>query len=416
MSDRVTYEGFQAYLERHLPSYLDLLRQMVTINSYTANRKGVNALGKMTADLFVELGFTAETIPSAHPQYGEHVVLTRTGRRKDGRAAPKIGLVSHLDTVFPPDEEIANDFKWRRKGNKIYGPGTSDIKGGTVIIYMMMAALQTMMPDVFDAVTWVVLLDAAEEAEAEDFGQLCIQRLAGNALACLVFEGGKMKRDTFWAVVVRKGMVVYEVEVEGKASHAGSAHERGANAIVQMADVIRHIDEFTNYERDLTFNVGTVTGGTVSNRVPHYAAASVEMRAFLPTVYEDGIARMMALNKLSSVGTANGDYGCQVTVEIRRQTQPWPQNEATEKLFSVWQAAAKALGFKVLREERGGLSDGNYFWHQVPTIDGLGIAGGNAHCSERSPDGSKDQEYCLASAFVPKTMLNIAAVLKLVRE
>jgi glutamate carboxypeptidase len=61
------------------------------------------------------------------------------------------------------------------------------------------------------------------------------------------------------------------------------------------------------------------------------------------------------------------------------------------------------------------LSDGNHFWRQLPTLDGLGPAGGNAHCSEQSLDGSKEQEYCLVSSFVPKTLLNIAAVLRLIQ-
>ena len=67
-------------------------------------------------------------------------------------------------------------------------------------------------------------------------------------------------------------------------------------------------------------------------------------------------------------------------------------------------------------EERGGLSDGNYFWHRVPSIDGMGAAGGNAHCSERSADGSKDQEFALTASFVPKALLNVAGVMKLVEN
>jgi glutamate carboxypeptidase len=183
-----------------------------------------------------------------------------------------------------------------------------------------------------------------------------------------------------------------------------------------MADIIRQVDAFTDYERDLTFNVGTVAGGTVINRVPHFATASVEMRAFAPDVYQDGIARMMALNGISSVSSVNGDFPCQVEVEITRKTAPWPRNEGTDRLFAVWREAADSLGFRVVPEERGGLSDGNYFWDRIPTIDGLGAAGGNAHCSERSPDGSKDQEYCLPASFVPKALLNVAAVLKLVQK
>jgi glutamate carboxypeptidase len=69
---------------------------------------------------------------------------------------------------------------------------------------------------------------------------------------------------------------------------------------------------------------------------------------------------------------------------------------------------------RVSQEQRGGLSDGNLLWERFPTLDGLGPAGNNAHCSERSPDGSKDQEYVLVESFVPKALLNALAIMKLV--
>ena len=399
------------YLEDTLPFHLDILKQMVDINSFTTNHRGVNRLGKLTAQFFAELGFIAETIPSTNPMYGDHVVLTKTGR--SGR---KIGLVSHLDTVFSAAEEEANDFHWRPEGNRIYGPGTVDIKGGTLIIYMMMAAMRTYLPQLFEDITWVILLDSSEETEAEDFGRLCLDQLAGECLACLVFEGGGMHRRRFKIVTVRKGMAIYHIMVEGKAAHAGSAHPKGANAIVQMADIIQQVNALTDYEQAITFNVGTIAGGTVINRVPHLALSSVEMRAFSPEVYNNGMNRMLALNNHPTVRSPNGQFACRVNIEVVRTTPPWPRNEETENLFLIWHQAAQQLGFEAIREERGGLSDGNHIWHAIPTIDGLGPSGGNSHCSERSPDGSKDQEYCLATSFVPKTLLNIAALQHLLKD
>lgn len=409
MTNAPTQEQLRAYLQAKEADYLALLRQMVAINSFTANREGVAALAQATAVAFAPLGFSAETIPAENPIYGPHLFLTRPGQ--SGRS---VGLVSHLDTVFPAEEEARHDFHWRRVRNRIYGPGTVDIKGGTVLIYMMMDALQAILPQVFEQITWQVMLNACEEVSEDDFGRLCIRRLGSEALACLVFEAGIMRGPAFKVVVGRKGMATYRVQVEGKAAHAGSAHDKGANAIVQMADVIRHIHDFTDYKHDLTFNVGTVAGGTVTNRVPHYAAAAVEMRAFDTAVYEQGIANMLSLNRQGSVGSANGDFTCRVKVDVTSRTPPWPVNEATEHLLAVWQAAGAELGHQVRREERGGLSDANHVWSYVPTLDGLGPSGGNAHCSEHSPDGSKEQEYVYAPSFVPKALLNTVALLKLI--
>lgn len=397
------------FLTSHLAEYLALLQEWVAINSFTTNREGINELGRVTAVSFTKLGFTAEQISSENSAFGKHLVMTRPGNT--GRT---IGLVSHLDTVFPPEEEIRHNFAWRQAGARVYGPGTVDIKGGTLIIYMMMAALQALAPETFAAITWVILLDAAEEVDGTEFNQLCRERLGADTLACLIFEGGYLRDNQAKVVVARKGMAIYRVEVAGKAAHAGSAHERGANAIAQLAEVVQRICRFTDYERGLTFNVGTIRGGTVPNRVPHFAAADVEMRAFSAAVYEEGVAQMMALNDLSTVQSASDQVPCRVYVSGQRKTKPWPRNEGTDKLFAIWQAAGAEMGIEVLPEERGGLSDGNYFWDVIPCIDGLGAAGGNAHCSEQSADGSKEQEYCLPAAFVPKTMMNVTAVLKLI--
>lgn len=409
--NRTTFASIlQEHFMLNLPDYLARLRQMVEINSFTANAAGVNELGQVTATLFAQLGFKAEFVQSAMPNYGKHLVLTRNGRTNQ-----TIGLVSHLDTVFPAEEEARNNFHWREEGDRIYGPGTVDIKGGTVLIYMMLDALITHAPEQFEAINWVILVDAAEEAEAEDFGQLCIDRLEGpDTLACLIFEGGSKVEDTYQVVVARKGMAVFQVKTEGRSSHAGSFHPNGANAVVQMAHTILKLSAMTDYSRDVTVNVGTMRGGVVTNRVPHEAESWLEMRTFQPEVYDETVNKILALNGEADVVSSADGFACTVDVNLYRKTPPWARNEATDHLFEIWREAGAELGFTVLPEERGGLSDGNHFWQRVPSLDGLGPSGGNAHCSERSEDGSKDQEFTLVSSFVPKATLNTMAVLRLI--
>jgi glutamate carboxypeptidase len=407
-----TPEQLETYFSDNMPTYMELLKQMVDINSYTANPAGVNELGELSAGIFATLGFYAEHIQSFIPEFGKHTILTKTGT--SGR---KIGLVSHLDTVFPPEEEIANNFQWREEGPLIYGPGTNDIKGGTVMIYMMLDAMRHLAPDLFHAVTWVIFLDAAEERDAEDFGQLVIDHLpVADTLGCLIFESGYIspRKKEFKLVIARKGMATYRVCTRGKAAHAGSSHKKGANAIVQMADVVQKIAGFTDYDKDLTFNVGTFQGGTVTNRVPHEATVEVEMRTFDTDIYNDGIDKMLALNDYSSVKSVKKNIPCTVQVEVLRKTAAWSENAGTDKLFATWAAAGAKYGYQAVREQRGGLSDGNHFWHAIPTMDGLGPTGANAHCSERSADGSKEQEFVFKGSFVPKAVVNVLGVVGLV--
>jgi glutamate carboxypeptidase len=182
---------------------------------------------------------------------------------------------------------------------------------------------------------------------------------------------------------------------------------------VQLAHTLQRIAALTDHSRELTFNVGTVSGGTVLNRVPHEAFAEGEFRAYTPEVYEQAKTALLALGGAGQVHSPVDHYACTVKVEIPTEIRPWPRNPDTDRLAAVWQEAGKALGIPVNVEERGGLSDGNLLWDAVPTLDGLGPWGDNDHCSERSADGSKLPEYVEVSSFVPKAALNACAILKL---
>src|SRR5262245_40483549 len=138
-----------AFLSAQLPSGLELLRQMVAINSYTKNKGGVDRLARFTADCFSPLGFTAESIPSVNEAYGDHLLLTRRGN--SGRS---LAMISHLDTVFSAEEEQKNQFHWQPEGDRIYGPGTQDIKGGTLMMWLVLNAIRHRAPAFFEGTTW----------------------------------------------------------------------------------------------------------------------------------------------------------------------------------------------------------------------------------------------------------------------
>ena len=409
-------EKLRESLAQEMPEAMALLRRMVEINSFTRNVVGVNALGELTAEAFAPLGFRAEYVDCESGPYGRHLVLVRPGT--SGRM---IGMVGHLDTVFTAEEELKNAFYWREEAHdgltRIYGPGTVDIKGGTIVMYMMLTVLQQHMPEVFEKVTWMILLNAAEEEFVPDFHDLCRERLIRDkTLACLVFEGGRMSGREFQAVVARKGMARYKIHVTGRGAHAGAAHQMGASALVQMAEVVQRVADLTDYDRDLTFNVGVMQSGTVVNRVPHQADAEVEFRTFEPDVFTEAMISMQSLDRYSTVKSPQDGFACQTRVQKTQQFSPWPRNNGTDRLLSCWQAAADEMGYVVRPEARGGLSDGNALWAHVPTLDGMGPAGGNGHCSERSPDGSKDQEYAVKDSFVPKALLNVLGILYLLEE
>ena len=234
---------------------------MVGINSFTGNREGVNRLGRFTADCFAPLGFTAKFVPSVNPNYGDHLVLTRRGH-----STRSIAMVSHLDTVFPPEEEARNNFNWQPEGDRIYGPGTHDIKGGTTMMWLMLQALRAQAPTLFEEITWKLFWNSAEETLSSDFADMCRSRFDRGTLAALVLESEGRLGDERLIVVARKGRATWRVTVRGRGAHAGAKHRHGANAVVQLAHTIRHIAGLTDYSLDLTFNPGTISGGTVDRK------------------------------------------------------------------------------------------------------------------------------------------------------
>ncbi|MBX3744973.1 MAG: M20/M25/M40 family metallo-hydrolase [Verrucomicrobiae bacterium] len=398
-------------IERRLPGMLELLRSWVGVNSHTSNRAGVARLGRLTAEAFRPLGFEADFVPHADPALGDHLVLTRRGR-----SDRTVALVSHLDTVFEEDEEERNGFRWQVEGDRAYGPGTIDIKGGSAMMHLVLSALAEGDPEAFEAVTWVAMWDASEETLSEHFAEVSQARLdPDRTCAALVFEAEGRPNGRPSLVVARKGRATVRMTVEGRGAHAGVRHADGANAITQLGRLVDRIAGLTDYGRELTVNVGRVEGGGAVNRVPHWAEAEVELRAFRPDVLRAGIEALRRMAGEGDVASVSDGHRCRVRMEVLTENPPWPRNDGTEGLFTIWNSVAMGLGAGLDRQERGGLSDGNWLCGRVPTLDGLGPYGEHDHCSERSADGSKVPEYLHLPSVAPKALLNVLALRRLIR-
>jgi glutamate carboxypeptidase len=399
-----------AALERDLPAALGLLREWVGINSHTTHRHGVNALGRATAAAFAPLGFAAEFVPCSGAGCGDHLFLRRPGTSRQWLMA-----VSHLDTVFPPEEEARNQFHWREAEGRIYGPGVVDIKGGTALLWLQLRALRAAAPALFDRFGWAIGLNAAEETLGDDFVQAALARFGDRATAALVYEGGSYHDNEYNLVVARKGRAQFRVAVAGRGAHAGSRHVDGANAIAELARLVPILESLTNPTRGLTANVGFIRGGEGVNRVPQTAVVEGELRAFDPAVLAEAEAAILALNGPGKIAAVVDGFLCQVRAEITECTPAWPENAATRSLLDAYTRAAGRLGARIELERRGGLSDGNFLAPHLPTLDGLGPAGGNAHASEWSDDPAapKRPEYLDPASLLPKALLNTLAVAEL---
>jgi glutamate carboxypeptidase len=385
----------RSFFESREAETLEHLKRLVAVNSFTGNRDGVLQNAALVEDLFQPLGFEARRVASEVPGFGEHLLLHRSGKKR-------VVLVSHLDTVFAPEES----FPWREAGPRIYGPGVNDIKGGTVLIHLFLQGLQKFAPDVFDGVDWTLVLDASEERGSRGFIDVLRAAVQG-ATACLVYEPGYPTSDGVHGTVVvsRKGSARFCLRVRGRAAHSGSHHDHGASAIVELADKIVRVAGLTDYGRGITTNIGKVSGGTVVNTVPAYAEALLDLRARDPESFEETKRKIREICREATVRSPADGFACTLELEEHPDYPPMPRNPGTERLFALARSCAQELGDPVEPQDRGGASDACHVWDLVPTIDGLGPIGDSAHCL--------NEEFVLRDSFVRRALLNCALISRL---
>ncbi len=170
----------------------------------------------------------------------------------------------------------------------------------------------------------------------------------------------------------RKGVGMFEIEVTGRASHAGAAHQQGLSAIKELALQILHLESMTNYALGTTVNVGVISGGTRRNVVPAEAKALVDIRAIN---VEEAIKVEKEILSLKPFTT-----GINISVSGSINRPPMVKTEKITELFLKAKNIASELGFDIKDDLSGGGSDGNFTANlNIPTLDGLGGVGDGAH-------------------------------------
>ena len=379
---------FEPFLRSLEDDAIATLQRLVETGSFTHDRGGVVRLGGMVEELFSPLGFGTRRVRSVTEDCGDHLVLTHGG------GDDTLLMVAHLDTVYP------TTFPWRVEGSWIHGPGVCDIKGGIVTMWMILRALAEHAPARFEKVTWKLLFNATEEGGCADFPELARAEVTPGTVACLIYEPGIREGDATSIAVQRKGSGRFLVEAFGREAHSGHAHEQGANAIRELARVVERIESRTDYEREITFNVGVIEGGTTVNTVPAHAGCQVDTRAWNTEDFAWARKQVLAQAGEGSV------QGCRVEVKERPGYPPWPANPESAQLGELIAACGRELGQTVLPQRRRGGSDGCHLWDLLPTVDGLGPIGRDPHCPGR--------EAVDRASFVPRALLSLAVLEKLV--
>ena len=352
-----------SYLLTRQEAMVQTLKDLVLLESPSNEREAVNAVGDYLARAFGQLD--AEVARLSQAAFGDHVCITW------GQGDRQILLLGHMDTVWPIGElkerpfQIAQD---KRSGIlKGTGPGIFDMKGGLVIGLYAIDALREL--GLAPAHRLVFLLTSDEECGSPTSRQV-IEEEGRRSDFVLVLEPSREGALVTW----RKGVGRFELEIQGLASHAGAAHERGISAVEELAHQILRLEAMTNYERGTSVNVGVVQGGSKVNVRPASAWAEIDLRV---TSTEEGRRMTKAIRSLRPVNP-----NASLMVSGRMNRPPWETSPASQALFERAQRVGKGLGMELWPAGTGGCSDGNFTAALgIPTLDGLGVVGNDAHAA-----------------------------------
>jgi glutamate carboxypeptidase len=244
---------------------LQLLQQVVDIDSGTGDAEGGRKVAAVLIPRLKALGMSVETVAAEAEGLPDNIVATLSGTGKG-----RILMIGHLDTVFGPGTVAKRPF--RMDADKAYGPGVGDEKGGVV---EGLTALQLLHEAGFKDFKTITLLIETSEERGSPGTQKLIARLLKDADVELNLEPG----DPPDAVTVwRKGSTTFHIDVKGRAAHAGVAPQDGRNAALELIHQLQADDVFPKSGDGLTANLTVINAGTRNNIIPEDAHAQINVR------------------------------------------------------------------------------------------------------------------------------------------
>jgi glutamate carboxypeptidase len=292
-------------------------------------------------------------------------------------------VLSHMDTVHPVGT-LGGKLPFRRDGDRVYGPGIYDMKGGLMLAIaafrrIAQAGRSTKLP--------ITFLFTSDEELSSLASRNIIEREARGKQYVLVTEPA---RDGGKIVTARKGVGAFVIRTKGKPAHAGRDPGQGRNAITAIAEIVLAIENMQDAARGITTNVGLITGGTARNTVAEECAIEVDLR------FCDMTSASEMEAKIKELKSSRPEIATTVTGKITRP--PFERERGVELTFAKAAAIAKEIGFALVTAPRvGGGSDGNFTVAMgIATLDGLGVDGDGAHTN---------YEHMLFSSIEPRTRL-----------
>ncbi|MGA2348758.1 MAG: M20/M25/M40 family metallo-hydrolase, partial [Candidatus Sulfotelmatobacter sp.] len=289
-------------VDEEAPAAVALLEKIVNINSGTFNPAGVVEVGKVLEGEFQALGFTTHWVPMEAVQRAPSLVAERPGTR-----GKRVLLIGHMDTVFEPSSPFQ---KFVRNGDIATGPGTSDMKGGIVVILSALKALRS--AGALDGARITVFITGDEEAPGEpiEISRKELIEAGKNGDAVLSYEAGISEQGKDYASTARRGGTSWELRVHAKTGHSGGifSASMGDGAIFEVSRILNLFHD-TLREPNMTYSASLLLGGSnikaepsgdasvasKTNIIPGQALVRGDLRVLTP----DQLARVK--NKMLSI-------------------------------------------------------------------------------------------------------------------
>jgi glutamate carboxypeptidase len=371
-----------AEVEKNYASTLQLLEEVVNINSGSLNKEGVKAVGDVFAREFQKIGFETEWIElPVEVNRAGHFVATRKGTK-----GKKIFIIGHLDTVFEKDMPfspftVLND-------STATGQGLNDMKGGDVMAFASLKALHDL--GYLNDRTITVYFNGDEESSGnEQISRMDFIKRAKLHDLALAYETAQ---GFSTVTVARRGSSGWKLKTSGRQSHSAGVFREsvGYGAIYEAARILTEFREELAGEQYLTFNPGQIIGGSdisydnITGKGEALGKTNIVAREALVTgdlrfLGEEQKERTRA--KMQEIVDRNLN---QTDAEIifTDGIPSMPPTEGNLRLAKVLNELSLDMGYgEVKPGDPGsrGAGDISYVADFMDGIDGLGASGSGAH-------------------------------------
>lgn len=380
------------WIDANTDAAIELLEETVNISSGTMNHAGIRELGTVMGRELEALGFSTEWISMPDEMQRAGHLFAR--RYNDGEK--RVLLIGHLDTVFEAEDGFQS---YTRDGDTAFGPGVGDMKAGNAIIVYALKALQQIgaLDDV--SITVAYIGDEENAGSPISLSKHDLIEAGKWADVSLGFEGGISYEGQDWATISRRSSSNWYLEVTGKQAHSSRIFNEstGHGAIFEAARILNEFDQKVRGEEYLTFNAGTIQGGTdvsydfennrgttfgKTNVVPNKVVVHGDIRTISQAQLERVRAAMLAV-------VANHLPQTDARIEFEDRYPPMEPTAGNMRLQSILSQANEALGrgaMPIVDPARRGAADISFVAPYSDSLAGLGAVGKGGHTPNESLD------------------------------